>query len=203
MKLTAPSGGNTNSSGDGMSSDQLGALMKMIEDLGVDITAETAKKYATKDSIKEFATIDSVKSLENDMASIYLRIKILETKTIELAETDTKLQGSIQSLEKLGARHTREIEELREQLKKQPAGSSISLANLPKSTGGDDSVLIELIKAMEAKLNDKADSDDVRKANNKFEDAIDAILARLKKMEDNQKISDGRIQVLEDLIAKL
>ena len=74
---------------------------------------------------------------------------------------------------------------------------------MPKSTGGDDSVLIELIKAMEAKLNDKADSDDVRKANNKFEDAIDAILARLKKMEDNQKISDGRIQVLEDLIAKL
>ena len=73
---------------------------------------------------------------------------------------------------------------------------------MPKSTG-DDNVLLELIKAMEAKLNDKADSDDVRKANNKFEDAIDAILARLKKMEDNQKISDGRIQVLEDLIAKL
>ena len=75
--------------------------MEGSEDLGVDITAETAKKYATKDSIKEFATIDSVKSLENDMASIYLRIKILETKTIELAETDTKLQGSIQSLEKM------------------------------------------------------------------------------------------------------
>ena len=48
------------------------------------------------------------------MASIYLRIKILETKAIDLAEADTKLQVNIQSLEKLGARHTREIEELRE-----------------------------------------------------------------------------------------
>ena len=33
------------------------------------------------------------------MVSIYLKIKILKTKTIELAETDTKLQESIKSLE--------------------------------------------------------------------------------------------------------
>ena len=33
------------------------------------------------------------------MVSIYLKIKILKTKTIELAETDTELQESIKSLE--------------------------------------------------------------------------------------------------------
>ena len=33
------------------------------------------------------------------MVSIYLKIKILKTKTIELAETDTKLQEPIKSLE--------------------------------------------------------------------------------------------------------
>ena len=51
MKISgAPSGGN--SGNDGMNQDQLGALMKMIEDLGVEITSDTAKKYASKDSIK-------------------------------------------------------------------------------------------------------------------------------------------------------
>ena len=33
------------------------------------------------------------------MVSIYLKIKILKTKTIELAETDTELQELIKSLE--------------------------------------------------------------------------------------------------------
>ena len=33
------------------------------------------------------------------MASIYLKIRILKTKTIELAKTETKLQESIKSLE--------------------------------------------------------------------------------------------------------
>ena len=41
------------------------------------------------------------------MVSIYLKIKILKTKTIELAETDTELQESIKSLEKLGEKQLR------------------------------------------------------------------------------------------------
>ena len=45
------------------------------------------------------------------MVSIYLKIRILKTKTIELAKTETKLQESIKSLEKLGEKHRREIEE--------------------------------------------------------------------------------------------
>jgi hypothetical protein len=51
--LKISSGGN---GGEGMGSDQLEEIMKMINELGDDLREDASKKYATKESLKGLAT---------------------------------------------------------------------------------------------------------------------------------------------------
>jgi hypothetical protein len=59
------------------------------------------------------------------------------------------LQGGIDALGKLTSRHTRDIEELREALKKNQGASSIT-ASLPIAGGGDSADMNEFIALVRA-----------------------------------------------------
>lgn len=79
-----------------------------------------------------------------------------------------------------------------------------SLATLPVlQKGGDDSGLIELIRKLEEQLREKSDKSECRRENERLQDQIDSLLARMKKAEEDQKISNNKIQTLEELIEKL
>jgi len=126
----------------------------------------------------------------------------LENKTLELAEADQDIQKQLDGQNKEIRRHTRDIEELREMMKRGSQASS--LATLPVlSKGGDDSGLIELIRKLEEQLREKSDRSECKRENERLQDQIDSLLARMKKAEEDQKISNNKIQTLEELIEKL
>lgn len=52
-------------------------------------------------------------------------------------------------------------------------------------------------------MRDKSDKSDCKRDNNNLQDQIDSLLARIKKMEEEQKKSNDRIQALEDMVEKL
>ena len=181
----------------------MAALMKMINELGEELREDADKKFALKDSTKGFATVDSVKRLEHDIDSIYLRLKQLENKQIDLAETDQKIIQQVDGQAKHISRHTRDIEELRELIKKSSSSASSLTTHLVSSKGGDDSGLIELIKKLEEQLRDKSDRSDCKRDHNNLQEQIDTLMARIKKMEEEQKKSNDRIQALEEMVEKL
>ena len=181
----------------------MAALMKMINELGEELREDAEKKFALKDSTKGFASLDSVKRLEHDIDSIYLRLKQLENKQIDLAETDQKIVQQVDGQAKNISRHTRDIEELRDLIKKSSSSASSLTTHLVSSKGGDDSGLIELIKKLDEQLRDKSDRSDCKRDHNNLQDQIDTLMARIKKMEDEQKKSNDRIQALEETVEKL
>lgn len=181
----------------------MAALMKMINELGEELREDADKKFALKDSTKGFASLDSVKRLEHDIDSIYLRLKQLENKQIDLAETDQKIVQQVDGQAKNISRHTRDIEELRDLIKKSSSSASSLTTHLVSSKGGDDSGLIELIKKLDEQLRDKSDRSDCKRDHNNLQDQIDTLMARIKKMEDEQKKSNDRIQALEEMVEKL
>ena len=181
----------------------MAALMKMINELGEELREDADKKFALKDSTKGFATVDSVKRLEHDIDSIYLRLKQLENKQIDLAETDQKILQQVDGQAKHISRHTRDIEELRELIKKSSSSASSLTTHLVSSKGSDDSGLIELIKKLEEQLRDKSDRSDCKRDHNNLQEQIDTLIARIKKMEDEHKKSNDRIQALEEMVEKL
>ncbi len=181
----------------------MAALMKMINELGEELREDADKKFALKDSTKGFASLDSVKRLEHDIDSIYLRLKQLENKQIDLVETDQKIVQQVDGQAKNISRHTRDIEELRDLIKKSSSSASSLTTHLVSSKGGDDSGLIELIKKLDEQLRDKSDRSDCKRDHNNLQDQIDTLMARIKKMEDEQKKSNDRIQALEEMVEKL
>lgn len=52
-------------------------------------------------------------------------------------------------------------------------------------------------------MREKSDKSECRRENERLQDQIDSLLARMKKAEEDQKISNNKIQTLEELIEKL
>jgi len=112
----------------------------------------------------------------------------LEAKQIELDEADHKIIHQVDSQAKMISRHTRDIDELRELMKKGQSSGASSLVMLPSpvlSKGSDDSGLIELIRKLEDQLRDKSDRSECKRDNDKLQDLIETLMARMKKAEED------------------
>lgn len=112
----------------------------------------------------------------------------MEAKQIELDEADHKIIHQVDSQAKMISRHTRDIDELRELMKKGQSSGASSLVMLPSpvlSKGSDDSGLIELIRKLEDQLRDKSDRSECKRDNDKLQDLIETLMARMKKAEED------------------